>query len=52
MEGTPQLIIKLLYGSGLRVMAAVRLKKDIDYKMKRLIVRSGKDGKGKKVKLL
>jgi len=46
MEGTPQLIVKLLYGSGLRVMEAVRLRvKDIDYKMKQLIVRSGKGGK-------
>ena len=32
MEGTPQLIAKLLYGSGLRIMEAVRLRvQDIDY---------------------
>lgn len=46
IDGTPQLIVKLLYGSGLRVMEAVRLRvKDIDYEMKQLTVRSGKGGK-------
>ena len=46
MEGTPQLIVKLLYGSGLRIMEAVRLRvKDIDYQMKQLTVRSGKGAK-------
>src|SRR5262245_20964361 len=40
MEGTPQLVAKLLYGSGLRIMEAVRLRvKDIDFAMKELIVR-------------
>jgi len=46
MEGIPQLVVKLLYGSGLRIMEAVRLRvKDIDYKMKQLTVRSGKGAK-------
>jgi integron integrase len=46
MEGTPQLVAKLLYGSGLRIMEAVRLRvKDIDYAMKQLTVRSGKGDK-------
>src|SRR5262249_34482535 len=46
MEGTPQLVAKLLYGSGLRIMEAVRLRvKDIDVAMKQLIVRSGKGDK-------
>ena len=37
MEGTPQLVAKLLYGSGLRIMEAVRLRvKDIDGAMKPL----------------
>jgi len=46
MEGTPQLIVKLLYGSGLRIIEAVRLRvKDIDYQMKQLTVRSGKGAK-------
>jgi integron integrase len=43
MAGTPQLVAKLLYGSGLRMMEAVRLRvKDIDFAMKQLTVRSGK----------
>ena len=46
MEGAPQLIVKLLYGSGLRIMEAVRLRvKDIGYSMKQLTVRSGKGAK-------
>jgi integron integrase len=46
MENTPQLIVKLLYGSGLRIMEAVRLRvKDIDYQMKQVTVRSGKGSK-------
>ena len=46
LEGTPQLVAKLLYGSGLRMMEAVRLRvKDIDVAMKQLTVRSGKGDK-------
>lgn len=46
MEGTPQLIVKVLYGSGLRVTEALRLRiQDIDYQMKHIIVRSGKGAK-------
>jgi integron integrase len=46
MDGTPQLVAKLLYGSGLRIMEAVRLRdKDIDVQMKQLTVRSGKGDK-------
>jgi len=46
LEGTPQLIAKLLYGSGLRIMEAVRLRvKDVDFQMKQLTVRSGKGDK-------
>src|SRR3970040_2783212 len=42
MDGTAQLVAKLLYGSGLRIMEAVRLRvKDIDFQMKQLTVRSG-----------
>jgi integron integrase len=43
MEGTPQLVVKLLYGSGLRILEALRLRvQDIDYEFKQLTVRSGK----------
>src|SRR5262245_55775247 len=46
MDGTAQLVAKLLYGSGLRIMEAVRLRvKDIDFPMKQLTVRSGKGDK-------
>jgi integron integrase len=46
LDGTPQLVAKLLYGSGLRIMEAVRLRvKDIDYQMRQLTVRSGKGDK-------
>jgi site-specific recombinase XerD len=48
MSGTPQLVAQLLYGSGLRIMEAVRLwVKDIDFAMKQLTVRSGKGDKGR-----
>jgi integron integrase len=46
MSGTPQLVVKLLYGSGLRLMEALRLRvKDIDFKMLQVTVRSGKGDK-------
>jgi integron integrase len=46
MGGVSQLIVKLLYGSGLRIMEAVRLRvHDIDYNFKQITVRSGKGGK-------
>jgi len=42
MDGTAQLVAKLLYGSGLRSMEAIRIRvKDIDVQMKQLTVRSG-----------
>jgi len=46
MNGIPQVVAKLLYGSGLRIMEAVRLRvKDIDSQMKQLTVRAGKGDK-------
>jgi integron integrase len=46
MVGTPQLVVKILYGCGLRVMEAVRLRvQDIDYDRKQISVRSGKGAK-------
>jgi integron integrase len=46
LEGTAELIVKLLYGSGLRITEAVRLRvQDIDYGYQQVTVR---DGKGEK----
>ena len=46
LDGVPQLIVKLLYGSGLRILEAVRLRiKDVDFAMKQVTVRSGKGEK-------
>jgi integron integrase len=43
MSDTPQLMAKLLYGSGLRLMECVRLRvKDIDFSQHQVIVRDGK----------
>ena len=46
MSGTPQLVVKLLYGSGLRLLEGLRLRvKDLDFEMKQLTVRDGKGAK-------
>ena len=46
LDGSAQLMAKLLYRSGLRTMEAVRIRvKDIDAQMKPLTVRSGKGDK-------
>jgi integron integrase len=46
MKGVHQLMAKLLYGSGLRLMDCVRLRvKDIDFNMNQIIVRDGKGAK-------
>jgi integron integrase len=46
MAGTPQLVGKLLYGSGLRLLEALRLRvKDVDFAMKQITVRDGKGAK-------
>jgi site-specific recombinase XerD len=43
MSGTPQLVVKFLYGSGLRLLEGLRLRvKDLDFEMKQLTVRDGK----------
>ncbi len=43
LSGTPRLMAGLLYGSGLRLMEAVRLRvKDIDFGYARIVVRDGK----------
>ena len=46
MSGTTQLVVKLLYGSGLRQLEALRLRvQDVDFEMKQVTVRDGKGAK-------
>lgn len=46
MTGTPKLMAKILYGSGLRLMECLRLRvKDIDFGNRQIIVREGKGEK-------
>lgn len=46
MEGAPRLIAHLLYGAGLRLMEAVRLRvKDVDFERGEIVVRDGKGAK-------
>src|SRR3954451_2341161 len=46
MRGTPRLIANLLYGSGLRLLEAMRLRaKDVDFQRHELLVRDGKGAK-------
>lgn len=52
LEGTCGLVIRLLYGSGLRIMEAVRLRiKDVDFLRKEIVVRDGKGAKDRRVPL-
>jgi integron integrase len=46
MSGAPLLVVQLLYGSGLRLMEALRLRvKDVDFGMAQLTIRDGKGAK-------
>ena len=46
MSGTPQLIAKLLYGAGLRLIECLSLRvKDVDFGQQQIIVRDGKGAK-------
>jgi len=46
MNGVPQLVVKVLYGSGARLLESLRLRiKDLDFKMLSVTVRSGKGDK-------
>lgn len=46
MSGTPELVARLLYGTGMRLLEALRLRvKDADIGRHQLIVRDGKGGK-------
>ncbi|EKF73760.1 Integron integrase, partial [Alcanivorax hongdengensis A-11-3] len=47
LTGTNQLVARLIYGSGLRINEALRLRvKDVDFAMQQITVRGGKGNKG------
>jgi integrase len=46
MDGTPGLMAKLMYGTGMRFMECARLRvKDVDLARSEIVVRQGKGGK-------
>jgi integron integrase len=46
LNGTPQLLARLLYGTGMRLMEGIRLRVgDLDFDNHRIVVRDGKGGK-------
>ena len=46
MSGTPQLVVKPLYGCGMRLLEVLRLRvQDVDFGMKQVTVRDGKGAK-------
>lgn len=46
LEGTYWLVASLQYGTGMRLMETIRLRvKDVDFRMRQLVVRDGKGGK-------
>jgi integron integrase len=52
MSGTPRLIVLLLYGSGLRLLEALRLRvKDVDFARGELTIREGKGDKDRRTML-
>ncbi len=52
MKGTPRLVAAILYGGGLRLLEALRLRvKDIDFAARLLVVREGKGAKDRRTML-
>jgi integron integrase len=46
MSGTPQLVARLLYGTGMRLLECLRLRiKDVDFQASEVLVRTGKGNK-------
>jgi integron integrase len=52
MNGTPRLVAAILYGGGLRLLEALRLRiKDVDFGARLLVVREGKGAKDRRTML-
>ncbi len=52
MAGTPRLVASLMYGTGMRLSEALRLRiKDVDYERNEITVRRGKGGKDRRTML-
>ena len=52
MNGTPRLVVSLLYGSGLRLLDGLRLRiQDIDFESGELLIRHGKGGQDRRTML-
>lgn len=52
LGGTPRLVASLMYGSGLRLMEALRLRvQELDFEYRQVTVRHGKGGKDRRVPL-
>src|SRR5205823_4512485 len=52
MKGTPRLVAAILYGGGLRLLEALRLRiKDVDLAARLLVVREGKGAKDRRTML-
>jgi integron integrase len=52
LESQPRLVALLLYGSGMRLLEALRLRvKDVDFDLDAIVVRRGKGGKDRRVGL-
>jgi integron integrase len=52
LEGTPRLVASILYGGGLRLLEALRLRvKDVDFAARLLVIRRGKGEKDRRTML-
>jgi integron integrase len=52
MDGTPRLVATLLYGTGMRLLEALRLRiQDIDFALRQILVRDGKGAKDRRAML-
>lgn len=52
LNGTPRLVATLLYGTGMRLLEALRLRvQDVDFALRQILVRDGKGGKDRRTML-